>query len=105
MAVCLNSQSVYLRKRTSVGSTRWQLLAAALLLAILSAKVWMKLESTDLGYQLASERQKTVDLDMERRELDLQLSVLMRPDNLERSAKSKAKLGDHVPARTLKLTY
>jgi hypothetical protein len=58
------------------------------LLALLGVKVWAKLEATDLGYSLARERQKTVALDMERRELELQRSVLMRPDSLSRSART-----------------
>lgn len=82
MAVCLDYQAVYCRKAGIVVSVRTQLIAALLLLAALSTKVWIKIESTDIGYRLASERQMTVDLDMERRELELARSVLLRPDNL-----------------------
>lgn len=86
MAVCLDSQSVYCRRDKIVISVRLQLLAATLLLIALVVKIWVKIETTDLGYQLAKERNKTVSLDMERRELELQLSVILRPDNLTKKA-------------------
>jgi hypothetical protein len=75
------------------------------LLALLGVKVWAKLEATDLGYSLARERQKTVALDMERRELELQRSVLMRPDSLSRSAREKVGLDENSLGQTLKITY
>jgi len=52
----------------------------------------MKLEATDYGYQIARERQRTVSLDMERRELELQVSVLLRPDSLAKAAHEKVGL-------------
>lgn len=105
MALCLNYQAVYIRRSAAVASTRMHVLGAVALLAALSAKVWIKLESTDLGYALARERQQTVDLDMERRELELQRSVLLRPDNLTKAARERLGLADHDVARTITLTY
>lgn len=89
MAVCLDYQAVYCRKTNFMISVRVQLFAALLLLCALSAKVWIKIESTDLGYRLAKERQITIELDMERRELELARSVLLRPDNLTRVSKQR----------------
>ena len=103
MAVCLDYQAVYVRRGSTAVTTRIHIAAAFLLLATLAVKVWIKLETTDLGYQLARERQVTVDLDMQRRELELQLSVLTRPDNLSRAAKNKLGLSDHVPAKVIKI--
>ena len=103
MAVCLNYQEVYVRRSSAIVSSRLHLLAALFLLVSLAAKVWIKLESTDLGYQLARERQKTVELDMQRRELELQLSVLMRPDNLSRAAREKVGLVDSAPHQIIRL--
>jgi hypothetical protein len=82
-----------------------QLVGAVVLLALLGVRVWAKLEATDLGYSLARERQKTVALDMERRELELQRSVLMRPDSLSKAARDKVGLAEHSLEQTLKVTY
>jgi len=86
MAVYLDYQSVYSRRKPWVCSIRTQILAAAVLLAVLGFRVWIKVESTQLGYQLAEQRQMAIDLDMQRRELELHLSVLTRPDNLRQMA-------------------
>lgn len=93
MAVCLDYQSVYCRKSNVAISVRTQLLAAVFLLLALSSKVWIKIESTDIGYRLAKERQMTIDLDMQRRELELARSVLLRPDNLTKMTKARLGLG------------
>ena len=89
MAVCLQYQSVYSRRDNIVISVRMQILAAMLLLAALVGKVWIKIETTDLGYQLARERDLRTTLEMERRELELQRSVVLRTDNLTRQAQQK----------------
>jgi hypothetical protein len=89
MAVYLDYQAVYCDRRTVAVSLKLQLIAAVLLLGALCWRVWIKVESTDLGYQLARERQETMSLDMQRRELELQLSVLLRPDSLFRTAHEK----------------
>jgi hypothetical protein len=105
MAVCLQYQSVYVKREAARVSGKVQLCGAVILLALLGAKVWAKLEATDLGYSLARERQKMVALDMERRELELQRSVLMRPDSLAKSAREKVGLSEHNLGQTLKVTY
>jgi hypothetical protein len=105
MAVCLQYQSVYVKREAAVVSLRAQLVAAILLLVVLGAKVWIKLEATDVGYQLARERSRTIELDMERRELELQRSVLLRPDSLSISARKMAQLEDHTSDRSVRLSY
>ncbi|MEN9846324.1 MAG: hypothetical protein RIS36_1471 [Pseudomonadota bacterium] len=105
MAVCLQYQSVYVKREATRVSGKLQLVGAVVLLALLGSKVWAKLEATDLGYSLARERQKTVALDMERRELELQRSVLMRPDSLSRAARDKVGLAENSLGQTLKVTY
>jgi hypothetical protein len=105
MAVCLQYQSVYVKREAAVVSLRVQVAAAVALLLVLGARVWMKLEATDLGYQLASERSKTVELDMQRRELELQRSVLLRPDSLTISARKMARLEDHTSERSFRVSY
>jgi hypothetical protein len=105
MAVCLQYQSVYVKREAAVVSLRVQVAAAVALLVVLGAKVWMKLEATDVGYQLARARSLTVELDMERRELELQRSVLLRPDSLSISARKMAHLEDHASERSVRLAY
>ncbi len=73
-------------------STRLHLIAAFVLLAALSFKVWMKVETIELGYKLAKQRELVVQYDMERRDLELQLSLLTRPDNLQALAAERLSL-------------
>jgi hypothetical protein len=42
---------------------------------------------------------------MERRELELQRSVLLRPDSLSKSARDKLGLSEHSLEQTLKVVY
>jgi len=105
MAVCLQYQSVYVKRESAAISTRMQLFAAVVLLSVLVVRVWSKLEATDLGYQLARERQLTVSLDMEKRELELQRSILVRPDSLARAARERVGLTDHRPNQTIRISY
>jgi hypothetical protein len=105
MAVCLQYQSVYVKREAAVVSLRVQVVAAIALLLVLGARVWVKLEATDVGYQLARERSRTIELDMQRRELELQRSVLLRPDSLSAAARQMARLDEHSAERTLRITY
>jgi len=91
MAVCLDYQSVYCKREELKISLRLKILAGALIISALAFKVWVKIESTDVGYQLAKERSRAVELDMKRRELELELSILTRPDSL--ATRAHAELG------------
>ena len=103
--MALDYQSVYHRKRTIVISVRFQIMAAVFLLAALITKVCIKIEGTSVGYQLAAERQKTIDLDMEKQELELQVSVLLRSDNLARAASEKLGLKPLNPNQARRIIY
>ena len=105
MAVCLDYQSVYCSRRVASVSLQWQMLAAVLLFAALALRVWVKIESTSVGYQLAHERQRTVELDMERREIELQRSVLLRPDNLSALAEKRIGLRMTPASRIIRVKY
>lgn len=89
MAVCLDYQSVYSDRRERVSSVKVQLAAAVLLLVILSGRVWIKIATTDVGYELAKARESAVQLDMEHRDLNLQRSILFRSDQLTQMAKER----------------
>jgi hypothetical protein len=56
------------------------------LFAILAVKVAIELRCTELSYVLAHQQKRTVAYEMERRELDLQLSILQRSDVLAEQA-------------------
>jgi hypothetical protein len=105
MTVCLQYQSVYVKKEVKTTSTRMQLLAAVVLLGVFAVRVWAKLEATDIGYQVARERQQMVKLDMERRELELQRSLLLRPDSLSRAARERVGLSEHNLEQTITVSY
>ena len=99
MAVCLDYQSVYAKREVVVISVRTQVVLALCLLALLGFNVWLKISITDVGYQLAKERQRTVDLDLSRRELELERSVLLRADHLEAAARRKLDLRPLNPSQ------
>jgi hypothetical protein len=105
MSVCLDYQSVYYRRDTIKVSNRYQILAASFLLLVLAFKVWVRIECTNLGYVIAKEKQTTLALDMQRRELDLQLSVLKRTDNLSKKAKTVLGLVALDPRQARKINY
>jgi hypothetical protein len=105
MTVCLQYQSVYVKREVKASSTRVQLCAAVALLGVFAVRVWAKIEATDVGYQLARERQQTVSLDMERRELELQRSILLRPDSLAKAARERVGLSEHRLDQTITVTY
>lgn len=103
MAVCLDYQSVYCNRRDTRVSVRRQIYAVVTLLVVLAVKVWVQVETTELGYALATERQRTVEYDMERRDLELQLSVLYRPDTLAALAQERLGLTFLDPKQARKI--
>lgn len=103
MAVCLDYQAVYSRRDVLVISVRTQLLLALSLLMLLGFNVWLKISITDVGYQLAKERKHTVDLDLSRRELELERSVLLRSDHLESVASKRLGLRPLSPSQARRI--
>ena len=103
MAVCLDYQSIYLKRDYARVSFRTKLVCAAVLLSALAFKIWIKIETTDIGYQLARERSRSVELDQRRRELELELSVSLRPDNLARRAQKELGLSALNPGQARKI--
>lgn len=105
MAIALDYQTVYFRKKKRVVPLSWNIAAAVLLFVALAVKVWIKIECTEYGYQLARIRKETVALDMERRELELHYSVLLKPDNLVMRSKKQLGLGPLNPQQAKKVIY
>lgn len=104
MSVCLQYQPVVAVADLKV-SVRWQLCVATLLLLTLIAKVWIKVETTRVGYELADQRQLAIELDMKQRELELHRSYLLRPDNLYKTASAKLGLVKLQPQQAKKVIY
>ena len=105
MAVCLEYQMVYRRREARSVPLRAQIVLASLLLFALSGKVWLHIASTGLGYKLSQERARTIELDMERRELELEQSVLLRPDNLRRAAEQRLGFSPLNPAQLRRISH
>ena len=105
LQLCLNYQPVYCDQEEKMGSWSLTLGASLLLFAVLAFKIWIGIKITSLGYELAEERERAVAHDMERREFELQLSVLLRPDNLEQRAREILGLQTLNPKQARKIVY
>lgn len=105
MAIALDYQTVYVRKRPNSLPLKWHIAAGISLFIALTAKVWIKIECTDEGYRVARLRQEAVELDMERRELELQRSVLLKPDNLVMRSAKQLKLKPLNPTQAKRILY
>jgi hypothetical protein len=103
MAIALDYQTVYVRRKPVNLPVSWHLIAGVFLFIALVAKVWITIESTEQGYKLARARQEAVQLDMERRELELHYSVLLKPDNLVMRAHKQLGLQPLNPAQAKRI--
>ena len=104
MSVCLEYQSVYCPEPLRVSRATFSITAAVFLLVALGLRIWIKVETTELGYELAALRSHTIELDMERREYELQLSLIKRPDNLARRALEDLDLVPLNPSQARKVS-
>ena len=105
MEACLGFQSIYQCAVKEKSSLRTQIILGLLLFVALAVKVWIKLEVTDIGYKLAAETSTAIEFDMERRDLELQLSVIKRPDNLTRMAEERLGLKELNPEQARKIRF
>ncbi len=105
MVVGLGKAMVFEPERRSNAHLRWQVLTVGLLLATLVARIWVKIEVTQVGYELAEEQSVAVALDIERRELELQRSILMKPDALTARASKQLGLQLGSPAELYRVRY
>ncbi|MGI6680674.1 MAG: hypothetical protein ACOX3T_04240 [Bdellovibrionota bacterium] len=81
MAVCLDYQSVYVKREKVVGN-KLLICAVLLLMSVLIFRVWIRAEKVALGYQIAEAQNKTKEYSTIKKDLATQLSVLKRYDNL-----------------------
>lgn len=103
MAISLQYQLTYARRKPRMLALRWQLVAAGLLFLVLSVRVYVKLACTDVGYDLARSHERFLVLDLERRELELQKSVILRPDELVRRSREKLGMTRLSPQQVVRL--
>ena len=105
MAIALDYQTVYVRRKPNTLPLKWHIAAGLSLFVALTAKVWIKIECTDEGYRVARLRQEAVELDMQRREFELEHSVLLKPDNLVMRSAKKLNLGPLHPMQARRISY
>ena len=103
MAVCLEYQTVLAKPKADNLPLRVQISVVFILALALGTRVWVKHECTDLGYQLAQEREYAVALDLKRRELELERSVLLRRENLAAAASSRLNLRSPHPSQVIEI--
>ncbi len=103
MAVCLEYQTVLEKVKADHLPLRIQVAVVMILAVALASRVWVKHECTDLGYQLAQEKEYAVALDLKRRELELERSVLLRREHLEMQANSRLNLRVPHPSQIIDL--
>jgi hypothetical protein len=82
-------QDIYSDRVIVVRPWSCTLIATFILLFVLAFKVWVHMHSTDIGYRLGEARALHNDLDMQRRDLELQKSVLLRPHDLAQAANQR----------------
>jgi|LakMenEpi03Aug12_release.lakeMendotaPanAssembly.Ray.scaffolds.fasta_scaffold3163783_1 hypothetical protein len=104
MAIALDYQTVYIRRQPKKVSIAWHLWGGIALFFALVTKIWITVECTEEGYKVAKLRQEAVMLDMERRELELHQSVLLKPDNLVMRSK-KLGLKELNPGQAKRIVY
>ena len=100
MAVCLEYQAIYQGRTRALRNWYCLIGACTILFLALAIKVAVKIQITNSGYSLAQAEQQALLLDTERRDLELQLSVLKRKDTLGKSAKDRLNLQAFSPAQT-----
>jgi cell division protein FtsL len=67
------------------------------LVALCMAQVWLRLQVTDIGYQLSAARQMQERLEQQHRELEVELAMLRDRSHVAELATRR--LGMHEPAR------
>lgn len=105
MAISLDYQLVHYRRKPIRVPLRLTIVLAVILFVASSAKVAITIASTEIGYKIAQQREKTVALDMQRRELELERSVLLKHDILSARARTQLALEPLKPTQARKLTY
>jgi hypothetical protein len=93
MAVCLDYQSVSIRSDEEIAvSWRKYLILGLILLCLIALRVRNRHLEVAYGYQLHQENELTERLNTEKQDLEYQVSVLTRFENLRDEADKRLKL-------------
>ena len=76
------------------GLPRHALLLGAFLLVLCVARVWLRLETVNLGYELSSARQMQLRLEHERQELQVEIATLRDPARIAGIARRRLGMRD-----------
>ncbi len=104
MAVCLDYQSVYVKKVKTV-SNRLTILASFFLMSVLIFHVWIRSEKISLGYNIAAAQNKTEEYNTIKKDLAMQLSVVERYDNLMDIASKRLGFSQESKSQIFTLEY
>jgi len=76
------------------GLPRHVLLLGACLVVLCVARVWLRLETVNLGYELSSARQMQLRLEHERQELQVEIATLRDPARIADIARRRLGMAD-----------
>jgi cell division protein FtsL len=76
------------------GLPRQALVLGAFLLVLCVARVWLRLETVNLGYELSSARQMQLRLEHERQELEVEIATLRDPARIADIARRRLGMRD-----------
>jgi len=95
------------RRRILQAMRRWlvrRTIALGLVLVILCmAQVWLRLQVTDIGYQLSAARQMHARLEQQRRELEVELAMLRDRSHLAELAVKRLGMRDPDKGQVVEL--
>jgi len=76
------------------GLPRHTVLLGAVLVVLCVARVWLRLQTVKLGYELSSGRQMQLRLEHERQELDVEIATLRDPARIADIARHRLGMRD-----------
>ncbi len=104
MAVCLDYQSVYVKNVKTV-SNKLTILASFFLMSVLIFHVWIRSEKVSLGYNIATAQNKTAEYSTIKKDLEMQLSVIGRYDNLMNLSQKRLGFSQESKSKIFTLEY
>lgn len=99
----LENQNVFIQEKARSSAISFPYITCVVLLSLLVARVWMKVETTRLGYRLGELREKHTALSLDRQELELQFSVVKKPNSLYTLAHERLGMVSPVKDQVLKI--
>jgi len=95
------------RRRILQAMRRWlvrrTIALGAVLVALCMAQVWLRLQVTDIGYQLSAARQMHARLEQQRRELEVELAMLRDRSHLAELAVKRLGMRDPDKGQVVEL--